>query len=311
MDFDVDTNFALHMKASDQSKRPSSSSKQAAWERLQSGVALESQYSFKPTEGSSRNAPPRDEAPKTDTRTQPLSNGRQATSASSLGGAKQSTTTNEATVPLPTPSPLRDATHQSSLASEQPPPDPRAEASSGYALLEGRFLCKLMKHHLLLIDIRHAQERILYEQLMDRESLQKPAQHLMFNEFIAFSTAELAYFKEAKTLLSEVGFVYDLKSEGIDLRALPMNLSEHNSVALFESILHALQQEFEPKQPNQKALWRLIAAQIAARQPTPQTEEEMRVLIERLFLSKQPNYTPSGQRTYCYLDKEALSYLFK
>ena len=302
IDFDLDANFVRHMQsASHQAEpeiratkaKPSEESKK--WKELQESVALESQYDFKevtPTPSATS-----EEVPPT-----PLAASKEVASSPNKR-LEEGPSFSHHLRPPKSNDPL--------LIPEEQRQDPRLEASTRFSVLHGRYVCKLVKNNLLLIDVRHAQERILYEQFIDRLPNQRPAQHLMFKECLPFSTADLAFFEEAQATLKKAGFIYKIEKESLELRALPVGLSEGDRASLFESILHALQQEFEPDhQASQKAFWRLMASKLAARQTTPRTEEEIHMLIERLFTCQQPNYTPTSLRTYRYLELEDLEHLF-
>lgn len=300
IDFSLDTNFVQHMRHTGKKEGIKASLAAHKWQTLQQAAALESQYKF----GAAPATASEDEAP-----SKPILDATSSTSD----------TVKQEKVEAPSSPTSAPSTSTSSRVQKEVVPN-FLEVSSTEAIrssypfftLQGRYICKPSAGHLLIMDSQRAQERVMYERFAAERTSEGPTQRLMFAEAVPFSVADIALFKAGHALLRAAGFLYKIKAEGLEIEGLPAGLPTTDTASLFETLLHALQQEYKPdiKGP-QKAFWRLTAAHLAARQPTLRTAEEIKALVEALYACEQPNYTPTGAPISRYLKEEDLQKLLK
>ena len=278
IDFELDANFASHMVTSDKPGGDTDRSQRHKWKNLQQEVALESQYQF------ADGAPP-------------------VARVSALSGAASvEEFPVEASPIFPVPSevevpvPLKDVLVECSTKGECP-----------FFVLYGTYLAKPVKNSLLIIDCQRAYERILYERFCTDRDTEGAAQRLMFTERMPFGQEDLGLFAEARPLLERSGFLYSLEQEELCVYALPVGLPAKDIVSLFEMLLEAFKQEYQPElQDTQKAFWRLAASRLAVRHLPLSTNDETQALIKALRDCQQPNYTPKGLAIFHYLSQQSL-----
>ena len=291
INFDLDANFEAHMRTTDKKTEVAASVAAHRWQALQQAAALETEQNLSPNDFENKIP--------TFTSNSNTAFADKVTETASPSPHPPNQTTKP---PSTTPATLIETDNQKENATTDYP----------FFLLQSRYLCKPLRNKLWLIDTKRAQERILYEQFTTQRANNSAKQHLMFSERLPFTVPDLALFEAAQPVLQQAGFLYTIEQDTLKVEGLPLGLSAADLASTFEMLVQALQQEYKPEiQAPQKAFWRLSAAQLAARQPTLRTEEEMQALITALYACEQPNYTPTGARISRYLENDTLQLLLK
>ena len=163
----------------------------------------------------------------------------------------------------------------------------------------GKYAITTLGAKALVIDIKGARFRILYDQIWSKlQDATVPSQQMLFPKSIALSMAERALFQDHEQDFTIAGF--DLApgtTEGeYDIKGIPMMLNVEQAVPTLELLF---EQYHEQEQAGENKLLKSIALAIAqngAATQDPRTAEELYVLREQLLSSSNPQYTPKGKK---------------
>ena len=163
----------------------------------------------------------------------------------------------------------------------------------------GKYAITTLGAKALVIDIKGARFRILYDQIWSKlQDATVPSQQMLFPKSIALSMAERALFQDHEQDFTIAGF--DLApgtTEGeYDIKGIPMMLNVEQAVPTLELLF---EQYHEQDEAGENKLLKSIALAIAQNGATtqdPRTAEELYVLREQLLSSSNPQYTPKGKK---------------
>ena len=192
-------------------------------------------------------------------------------------------------------------------------PEPVPAAGSKAMQLHNKYLLVQVKSGIMLVDQQAAQERILYEKFS--AALQKNkgvSQTLLFPEVLQFSPADFAIVQELADELKALGFIYnDFGKYTIVINAIPAEVPPNREKELFEGLIEQYQNNRDELALDKKEIMaRAMAKRVASRQVNRMTESEINALVDKLFATQVPNYTPSGQKTLVMMDLNQLQQLF-
>ncbi|MDO4759008.1 MAG: DNA mismatch repair endonuclease MutL [Rikenellaceae bacterium] len=160
----------------------------------------------------------------------------------------------------------------------------------------------------VLIDLRRARERLLYEEYLQRSSASHGvSQQLLFPEQLTFSKEEYRLLLDHEVELALLGF--DLRfgdAETIEVAGLPAEMAPEE----LESVLYALLQLYaEPAQSRdvlRERTAKLMAVGGAKRMPKVVSREELESLLERLAACSDYSFSPQGKAILAPLRLEEL-----
>ena len=173
------------------------------------------------------------------------------------------------------------------------------EPVSGKIIRWGKFAITTLGKKALIIDIKGARFRILYDQIWSKlQDATVPSQQVLFPKSISLSLADRALYQEYLQQFAIAGFdLAPTKTEGeYTIQGIPMMLDVEQAVPTLESLFEHLTQQEEP---GENKLLKAIATNIAKNAAAYQdirTVEELYVLREQLLSSTNPQYTPSGKK---------------
>ena len=180
--------------------------------------------------------------------------------------------------------------------------------------LHKQYILTQVKSGMLLIDQHAAHERILYERYLQPSQAgeTRGAQQLLFPVHVALNPADLALVQAHQQELQAMGFV--LASFGKDsliISGCPAEAIDHDLKQLLEGLIEQFKwNQTQLSLGTQENLARSLAKR-ACIQPGKQLQkEEIDVLIDRLFACKNPNYTPTGRKTFVILTLEDIEGIF-
>jgi DNA mismatch repair protein MutL len=191
-------------------------------------------------------------------------------------------------------------------------PEPVPAAGSKAMQIHNKYLLVQVKSGVMIVDQQAAQERILYEKFS--AALQKnkgTSQTLLFPEVLQFSPADFAMVQELAHELKALGFVFtDFGKNTIVINAIPADVPPNREKELFEGLIEQYQNNRDELALDKKEnMARAMAKRVAARLVTRMTEPEINALVDKLFATQVPNYTPSGQKTLVMMDLNQLQHL--
>lgn len=168
--------------------------------------------------------------------------------------------------------------------------------------LSGRYLITTIKSGVVLVDVKRARERILYERYLDTLSQGEhlPLQRL-FPVTIPAGHSTISILEENTHILKTMGFDIKTEKETITINGLPEGFSD-DFETLTEAIDNLITELSEDGRDFGKKTKERVAALLARSgswgKPEPMNNLEAQTLIDALFACREPNYTPSGKSCF-------------
>jgi len=191
-----------------------------------------------------------------------------------------------------------------------PEEKPNAPLSGQQAFqVQGVFLFAPVRTGVLLLHIRRAQERILFERLVRSYNTGSvSSQQLLFPIALDFSPADAAVVGEALDDLSLMGFELTRLGPGaFAVQALPAQVPSGEERAVVEEVVELLKNEGHSDiSTRAERIMATVARRLSQNVPTPRQPEELGALIEELYACPQPEFSPSGRPICRVLTKEEL-----
>lgn len=159
------------------------------------------------------------------------------------------------------------------------------------AMFEGRFV---------VVDIRRARERVLYEEYLARlQSASSVSQQLLFPERITLSTEEYGLLEQHEVSLAALGF--DLRFEGdgvVDVHGLPSNVALDGMESLLYELLQSFAEPIEVEQVRREKMALVMARNGLKGTPQRLDEEQAAQLLAQLAACSNYSFTPSGKAVF-------------
>jgi DNA mismatch repair protein MutL len=180
--------------------------------------------------------------------------------------------------------------------------------------VQNRYLLAPVRSGMLLIDQRRAYERILYEQF--HSSLTKrngASQQLLFPKTISLNPVDFQLALDLRSELNSLGFEFDeLGANTFIVRGVPMSTTGENEEELFANLLAQLRLDTgRLKLDKADSMARSLARRSSTRHVTRLSTTERKALVEQLFASSNPSYTPSGDPVTVLLSLDKIAGLFR
>jgi DNA mismatch repair protein MutL len=168
--------------------------------------------------------------------------------------------------------------------------------------LAGRYLLFEQEEGLMLVEIRAARERILFERFLKRlESEELESQRLLLPEILEMSPADLAWIEAHQALLQSAGLVAETFGQGsLKVDAVPSAASHLPVPELVTHLIDELRTLRESPVLDAKgkeALAASVSRLAAAGARLPSGEEAAGLLLKDLLSSDLPYATPKGRPT--------------
>jgi DNA mismatch repair protein MutL len=190
----------------------------------------------------------------------------------------------------------------------------RQDSESTTFQIHNQYIISQVKSGMLLIDQRAAYERILYEKFS--QYLQKhngASQQLLFPTTVKLTPADFHLVVEIQDEIRNLGFVLSVTGhDTFVVNGIPADSPDENEQAMIEGIL----EQFKHNEANlhldkSENVARSMAKRSAGRFGNHSlTVLEMNMLVEQLFASSNPSYTPSGESTMKIVSLEEMAGLF-
>jgi DNA mismatch repair protein MutL len=169
------------------------------------------------------------------------------------------------------------------------------DTSSKQFLLHDKYLVSPTKSGFLIIDINRAQNRILFDELIQRFVAQPLAsQQLLFPIERSLAKDAKLTWQSQKSLWNQLGFVFELAEDILQIKAIPALLSSLDlDLCLDELTDAAAYQDIDSGDVAHFIVAKL--AYLGAKHFKLQHAEEVEHFIETLFQSSQHTTTPNGK----------------
>ncbi|PRY36460.1 DNA mismatch repair protein MutL [Spirosoma oryzae] len=218
--------------------------------------------------------------------------------------------------PMPTastPEPVSEPIRIGSRANQREEVAPDMVDDEAIVQVQNRYLLAPVKSGMMLIDQRRAYERILYDQF--HASLTKrngSSQQLLFPKTISLSPVDFQLALDLRDELTSLGFQFDeLGHNTFIIRGVPTQTTGEKEEELFANLLAQLREDTGRLKLNrQESMARSLARRSAQRHVIRLSVPERRALVDQLFASANPSYTPGGESIMTVLSLDKIAGLF-
>jgi DNA mismatch repair protein MutL len=177
-------------------------------------------------------------------------------------------------------------------------------------LIHDKFVLSPTKSGFLLIDIKRAKNRILFDQMMGQFVAQPlSSQQLLFPIERPVSGAAKTSWAAHSSLWKQLGFEYELQADTLLLHGVPSILTEQH----LELCIDQLTDDASYRDLDGGDVAHFLVSQLAyyaAKNFRIQYQEEAAQLIEDLFQCEQHSHTPSGKTIMSTLTFDEISKKF-
>jgi DNA mismatch repair protein MutL len=171
-----------------------------------------------------------------------------------------------------------------------------------------KYLFTQIKSGLILIDIRRANERILYDDLMEQFMLAPiTSQQMMFPYEYALHSTQKLEWENNEVSLKRLGFEWEWNNNTMILSSTPAVLEVESIAACIDGIIDKITHaELDKGEIVHELIFSLSSA-ASMKKIGALNDEEMNYLVNRLFQSDQHNYAPSGKKIMNTISIEELN----
>ena len=186
-------------------------------------------------------------------------------------------------------SPIQQTSNSESLDFEN-------EASHGHYLIHDRYVFSPTKSGLLVIDVKRAKWRILYDELIGKFIHQAlDSQQLLFPIEKQVSNVEIDLWSNHEKLLQQLGFHSTIDGTMLSIHGVPSVLPENSIDSCIDSLLADLQNRDIDQGDVAHYLVRRLT-QNAAKDAQVRGSAEAQALIESLFQCEEHALAPNGKK---------------
>lgn len=179
--------------------------------------------------------------------------------------------------------------------------------------VEAKYIIAQVSSGILLFDQQASHERILYERFVRQLDLSKGAsQQCLFPQTINLSPADYVLVMDLQEELNSLGFVVSsFGNNTVIINGVPADVAITNEKALFESLLEQFKHfKSELSLDKRENLARSLARRSAIKTGQKLSPQEMENLVGKLFACQNPNYSPTGNKTFVKLDLTKIDSFF-
>lgn len=192
----------------------------------------------------------------------------------------------------------------------------RAVPASGVFILQGRYIATPTSAGVLLVNIRRAYERIMYEQMLDAMVKgEKVSQTALFPIQMQIAPAQMALIEENRDVIAKIGFdIAPFGQDTIAVSGVPEGYQDDEN-AVRETVVELIGALGEGRHAGLGAIMdSALAAKLAfsgsARAKTPATPQEAQALIDSLFGCANAELTPAGKKITSVISYEEIEKRF-
>ncbi|MBD2754882.1 DNA mismatch repair endonuclease MutL [Spirosoma validum] len=232
-----------------------------------------------------------------------------------LGPVKLDSAATEDVLPENEPITLGSRANQLQIGLEASEQDtPVVVEDDNLVQIQNRYLLAPIKSGVMLIDQRRAYERILYDQFHVALTKRNGAsQQLLFPKTITLMPVDFQLAIELRDDLTNLGFEFDeLGANTFVIRGVPTLTMGDNEEELFANLLAQLRADTgRLKLDKIESMARSLARRSAMRHTSRLSTTERRALVDQLFASTNPSYTPNGEPVTVVLTLDKIAGLFR
>ena len=166
--------------------------------------------------------------------------------------------------------------------------------------IKEKYIVSPVKSGLMFINQFRAHFRVLYHKyLLEIDSNADGIQSLLYPETLSLEAQEVAMLYDLRDEFLAVGFDFNFDNfKAPVLKGIPPYLDKDRSMDVILDILGCYKQEYGNIQSSIKdILAKSLSRNEAIKAGRKLSEKEMETLIDSLFATKEPNYSPDGKPT--------------
>jgi DNA mismatch repair protein MutL len=179
--------------------------------------------------------------------------------------------------------------------------------------LHNKYIVKQVRSGMMIVDQQAAHERILFEKLVQQlKSKSAQSQQSLFPQAITFNAADFALVMEMQQEIEALGFRIEVFGKNtILVNGVPGNILSRGERGLFEGLIEQFKiNQAELRVPLGENLARALAKRASIKSGQVLVREEMKALIDQLFVCSSPNYSPDGRATFFIFDMSKIESYF-
>ncbi len=187
-----------------------------------------------------------------------------------------------------------------------------APTESAFFQLHNRYLVRSVKNGLMIIDQQVAHERVLFDKyLVFLRGNSGSSQQSLFPQSIDLSLADFALVMEMEAEIKALGFIFEIFGKNtLLISGIPADLTG-NEKELFEGLIEQFKKnQSELSLPVRENLARSLAKRAAIKSGLRLEQEEQKRLVESLFASSNPNFSPEGTPTFFIFETSKIESYF-
>tara|TARA_Y100001970_G_scaffold79390_1_gene101045 strand:+ start:27 stop:1778 length:1752 start_codon:yes stop_codon:yes gene_type:complete len=179
--------------------------------------------------------------------------------------------------------------------------------------IHNKYLLTEINGGLLIIDQHVAHERVLYESAKDKvESNGLESQTLLFPQYMEFQNDEFSYIVELFPYLNKLGFrIREFGENTIIVESSPIETPFGEEVSIIREILDLYIKYNDINSSFIDKMCATFSCKAAIKAGEKLEAQEMKHLINRLFLTKNPFYCPHGRPIIINLTEDELDERFE
>lgn len=209
---------------------------------------------------------------------------------------------------------VQPLTQQSLKIESELSPDNKPEVEEKIiSQLHNKFILRQIKNGMMIVDQQNAHERVLFEKFTEDLKYRSAAtQQSLFPKTITFPAADFALILEMEQEIKGLGFRFEVFGKNtVLINGVPTNLKHAAAQTLFEELIDQFKHnQSELSLPLQENLTRALAKRASIKAGQKLEPEEMKELLNSLFLCKTPNYSPDGKPTFYIFEMGKLESYF-
>ena len=175
-----------------------------------------------------------------------------------------------------------------------------------------RYIMTSVHSGLMVIDQHRAHVRILYERFLKNLSERKCAgERLIFPETVKLTPVESSALAASAGEIIAAGFdISDLGDGSLAINALPAGTETLNATELLKDVLAETDGKTGIKEEIDKHIALVLARHAAISVGSELGDKEMGGMIDELFATSSPKYTPDGKLVVAIIPQEKIEGLF-
>jgi DNA mismatch repair protein MutL len=163
-----------------------------------------------------------------------------------------------------------------------------------------KYIASSIKSGMVLIDQAYAHQRILYEEYLGKLTTDGFGnQKLLFPLKLNLSKSDIQIIKDIVDDLNTIGFhISKILNDAIILDSIPNTISENKISGIIEELIDNIKNEIPESSFSQiDIIAKSLAKSLAIKSRTKLNHKEQENILNKLFLCKEPNYSPFGNKT--------------